>query len=93
MNDRLSRRQKERFLSVSGTGHTGFACRRRPQHEYYAQQTLYAFMPCAGLRGMDYIDAVVQTFYEGSWPNALRSFVEDEKTSGVQHGSARITWL
>ena len=35
-------------------------------------------MPCVGLRGLDYIDEVVQTYYAGSWSDALQAFVEDE---------------
>jgi hypothetical protein len=30
------------------------------------------------LRGLDYIDEVVQVFYNGSWSDAFRAFVEDD---------------
>ena len=59
-NKRLVRRQKERFFSVSGTGHPGCANRSNPEHEFYARRTLYAYIPRAGLQGLSYIDEVVQ---------------------------------
>ena len=34
-------------------------------------------MPCAQYRGTDYIDEVVDTFWEGSWSAAFREFVLD----------------
>ena len=77
-NKRLVKRQKERFLSKSGTGHPGCANRSNPEHEFYARRTLYAYMPCAGLRGLDCIDEVVQVVYNGSWSDAFRAFVEDD---------------
>ena len=43
----------------------------------YAKKTLYAYMPCAGLEGTEYIDRVVATFYKKSYAAALRDFVTD----------------
>ena len=75
---RLVRRRTERFLALNGTGWPPQARRSHPQHVPYAQKTLYAYMPCAGTRGTDYIDDAVRLYFGGSWPKALHAFVSDE---------------
>jgi hypothetical protein len=77
MNRGLHRRRCERFVSVSGAGFPAQAARAHVAHERYAQQTLYAYMPCAGLRGLDYVDERVASEYGGSFAIALRAFLED----------------
>ena len=74
---RLHRRQKEKFLSVSGLGFPAQADCAHPEHATYARKTLYAYMPCAGTSGFDYIDAAVEQWYGGDWTKALREFVRD----------------
>ena len=68
---------KEQFISVSGTGFPAQAHREHAQHTFYARQTLYAYAPCPKLLGLEYIDLMVKQEYKGSWPAALRAFVED----------------
>ena len=75
---KLVRRQWERFLSVTGAGHPTHASRTHALHEAYAKQTLYAYMPCEELRGVDYIDSVCEHQFEKSWPDFLRAFVAAE---------------
>ena len=76
---RLHRRQKERFLTVTGLGYPAQAARDHAEHEFHAKRTLYAYMPCAGLRGVDFIDEVVTRFFEGSYASLLRAFVENSE--------------
>ena len=59
---RLHVRQKERFLTVTGLGYPAQASREHADHEFYAKRTLYAYMPCAGLRGTDYINDVAARY-------------------------------
>ena len=74
----LHRRRNEKFVSVSGTGFPAQAARSHADHDFYAQRVLYAYMPCSGLTGFEYIDAVVVRDFEGSYRDALRCFVRDE---------------
>ena len=74
---KLHRRMKEQFISVSGTGFPAQAHREHAQHSFYARQTLYAYAPCPKLFGLEYLDVMVKHEYNGSWPAALRAFVED----------------
>ena len=71
------RKQKEKFIAVTGTGWPSHAKRSHPQHHEYARKTLYAYMPCYDLRGTDYIDEVVHTHYGDSYTEALRDFATD----------------
>ena len=73
----LHRRRSEKFVSVSGTGFPAQAARSHADHDFYAQRVLYAYMPCSGLTGFEYIDAVVVRDFEGSYRDALRCFVCD----------------
>ena len=74
---KLHRRQLERFLSVTGAGHPTHAARSHAQHESYARQTLYVYMPCEDLQGVEYVDAVCARQFGSSWPAFLRAFVAD----------------
>ncbi len=74
---KLHRRQQERFLSVTGAGHPTQAKRTHAQHAAYAKQTLYAYMPCDGLRGVDYLDEVCERQFGQSWPAFLRAFAAE----------------
>ena len=60
---------------MTGAGHPKQAARSDPNHETYAKQTLYAYMPCDGLRGIDYIDAVCKHQFGKSWTKFLQAFV------------------
>ena len=73
----VSKRQREAIVSVTGTGWPSQAQRSHPRHLYYAKHTLYAYMPCLGDRGTDYIDECVETFYNGNWAEAWNCFVSD----------------
>ena len=75
---KLVRRQWERFLSVTGAGLPAHASRTHALHDAYAKHTLYAYMPCEELRGVDYIDSVCEHQFENSWPDFLREFVAAE---------------
>ena len=75
--NKLIRRRIEKIVALNGTGWPAQACRTHPKHTNYAQRTLYAYMPCAGVRGTDYIDAVVNMFYNNDWTEALSKFVND----------------
>ena len=46
-------------------------------HADYARKTLYAYMPCAELRGADYVDEVVLRHYDNNYTQALYDFVMD----------------
>ena len=50
------------------------AARSHPEHEEYSRKTLYAYMPCSGLQGTDFIDEVVQKLYKASYGDMLRHF-------------------
>ena len=75
---RIVRRQHEKMTAVNGTGWPAQAKRSHPHHCEYARKTLYAYMPCYHLRGTDYIDEAVDTYYGGNWTAALRAFARDE---------------
>ena len=74
---KLVRRKQEKFIALNGTGWPAHARRTHPQHNAYARKTLYAYMPCEGFRGTDYVDEMVREHFRGSWVNALRTFVTD----------------
>ena len=71
------RKQTEKFVSVTGNGWPSHAKRQHANHAEYARKTLYAYMPCAGMRGTDYVDEVVRIHYGGSYARALRDFATD----------------
>ena len=62
---------------MSGNGWRAHAKSTHPNHEDYAKKTLYAYMPCYGRYGIEYVDAVVKVHYQGSYAFALRDFVYD----------------
>ena len=74
---RLSRRRREAIVAVSGTYLPSHAAVGHENHEEYAKRNLYAYMPCAGLLGIEYIDQVVAEHYGGSFGAGLRDFVRD----------------
>ena len=78
MRGRLVRRQQDRVIAVNGLGWPAQARRAHPQRTEYARKALYAYAPCADLRGVDYIDGYVASYFRGSWAEALRQFVEDD---------------
>ena len=73
----IVKKHTEKFVAVTGNGWPAQAKRTHELHRDYARKTLHAYMPCAGLRGVDYIDYVVRTHYAGSYPAALEDFVMD----------------
>ena len=75
---RLVVRQWEAVVALTGTGWPSHAHRLHPRHQFYAQRVLYAYMPCEGFRGTDYIDAAVERHYQNDWGAALQHFVRDE---------------
>ena len=74
-SQRLSQRTSEPIVVVNGTGWPSHAATTHPMHDHYAQKTLYAYMPCHKLTGIEYIDHVVLRDYAGSYRNALEAFV------------------
>ena len=74
---KLVKRFKEKFVAINGAGWPRLAKITHKNHAEYAKKTLYAYMPCDGFSGTDYIDDVVKTFYKGSFPAALEAFVHD----------------
>ena len=73
----ISRRRREAFISLSGTGWPRQANVNHANHEDYARRTLHAYMPCRGLFGIEYIDNAVRDVYQGSYARALYAFVQD----------------
>lgn len=63
---------------MTGAGRTSEAVRTHAQHEAYARQTLYVYMPCDELRGLDYVDDVCERQFGKSWTAFLRAFVAAE---------------
>ena len=57
----IVRKQKEKFVALSGNGWPAQAKRTHELHREYARKTLHAYMPCHGLSGTEYVDAVVRT--------------------------------
>ena len=76
--NKLVRRKREKIVALNGAGWPAQAKRTHVHHTEYARRTLYAYMPCAGLRGTDYIDDVVRDQFGNNWEDALRAFVTDK---------------
>ena len=76
-NGRIFKRHREAIVAVTGNGLPTRANAKNPQHAQYARLTLYAYMPCADLRGTDYIDDCVRIYFKQDWPAALKAFVSD----------------
>ena len=66
--NKLVKRRREKVLALNGTGWPAQAKRGHVHHEDYAKRTLYAYMPCAGLQGTEYVD---------DYGAALEAFVQD----------------
>ena len=73
---RLVLKQREKFVALSGNGWPAQAKRDRKLHVEYARKTLYAYVPCPGYAGTDYIDAAARTYFEGSYADMLAAFVK-----------------
>ena len=74
---RLVRKQKEKFVALSGTGWQSHAGGHHPQHEGCARRTLLAHVLCLGVQGTDSVVELVRSRFRGSWPAALKAFVLD----------------
>ena len=73
----IIKKQTEKFVALSGNGWPAQAKRAHELHREYARKTLHAYMPCYGSSGVEYIDAAVRTYYDGSYAAALEDFVMD----------------
>ena len=76
---RLIQKRTEKIVALTGNGWPAQAKRSHKLHEEYAKKTLYAYMPCAGLAGTEYIDAIVRDSYRGLYGELLLDFVSDRK--------------
>ena len=76
-NGRIVMRRSETMLAISGAGWPSAAKRSHSGHADVARRTLYAYMPCRGLRGVEYVDACVARFFNNDWGAALEDFVSD----------------
>ena len=74
---RIVRKRREKFVALTGTGWPSHAKRTHQLHDDYARKTLYAYMPCAGLLGVEYVDQVVVRYFAGSYGRGLQAFVTD----------------
>ena len=72
----IVQKRKEKIVALTGAGWPGQAKRSHANHEEYAKKTLYAYMPCPGLAGTEYVDAAVREHY-GTYAKALYDFVGD----------------
>ena len=70
-NNRLVQRQKEKFVAINGAGWPRQAKVTHEKHKEYAKKTLYAYMPCVGTSGTEYIDIVVKDFFGNSYACAI----------------------
>ena len=75
--NKLVRKRQERFVALSGTGWPKQADMQHAQHAEYAKRTLFAYMPCAGLSGTEFVTEYVRTHCGDSWGLALFNFVMD----------------
>ena len=69
---KIVRKQKEKFVVLSGTGWQSHARADHRQHEEYARRTLLAYAPCLGVQGTESVVELVRSRFRGSWPSALR---------------------
>ena len=74
---KLVRKQKEKFVALSGTGWQSHAREDHPQQVEYARRTLLAYVQCLGVQGTDSVVELVRARFRGSWPAALKAFVLD----------------
>ncbi len=71
---RVIRRRKEAIISLTGVGWPPHAQRSHKAHVEYARRTLYAYMPCPGPSGTEYIDEACVRHYRGCWTSFLYDF-------------------
>ena len=74
---KIVQKRKEKMVALTGNGWPAQAKRSHEKHSEYAKKTLYAYMPCPGLAGTEYIDAVVRRDYQNSYARMLAAFVRD----------------
>ena len=74
---RLRKRQREKMLALNGCGWPRQAKISHALHQEYARKTLYAYAPCAGLAGTEYLDQAISKYFHNDWGRALKHFVED----------------
>ena len=75
---KISRRDKEAIVAITGTGWPSHAAVTHQYHEHYARRILYAYMPCPALKGIEYVHEVVETYYGNSYAQALKDFVSED---------------
>ena len=75
--NRLIKRRKEAIVAITGAYWPSQAAVTHENHEEYARRTLYAYMLCPGLLGIEYIDHAVAEYYGNSFGAALRDFVRE----------------
>ena len=75
---RLVKRQKEAIVAITGTGWSTHAAVTHAHHEDYAKRVLYAYMPCAGLSGIECIHDAVAQHHGNSFAAGLKHFVREE---------------
>ena len=56
---RLVRKRTEQLVAVNGVGWPHEAARTHRTHAEFARKTLYAYAPCWGLEGTEYLDRLV----------------------------------
>ena len=74
---KIYKRCREAIVAVHGNGWPSHAASTHQYHEEYARRTLYAYMPCPGGAGVEYVDAAVRVHFT-SYAEALRDFVRFE---------------
>ena len=65
------------MIAINGAGWPRQAKVTHPQHQEYARKTLYAYAPCHGFSGTEYLHEAVRRYYKNNWGLMLRHFVED----------------
>ena len=74
---RIVQKRMEKMVALIGNGWPAQAKRSHKLHEEYAKKTLYAYMPCEGLAGTEYIDEIVRGRYGNRYGELLLDFVND----------------
>ena len=65
------------MLALNGCGWPRQAKFTHALHQEYARKTLYAYAPCAGLAGSEYVDQAIPIYFRNDWGKALEQFVQD----------------
>ena len=71
-------RQREAIVAITGAGWPSHAAITHQYHENYARRTLYAYLRCPALTGVDYVHEMVERYYDNSFAKALEHFVSEE---------------